>query len=428
MVQQSDGWQQRESARSMGAQEVDEPPDPRRVDAAQSLVGQCISERYELVRLIAVGGSGDIYEAKQRALKRAVAVKLIQLPTDQPRGQVHERFKREAETLARLTHPHIVSVLDVGIWRDQGFLVMELLQGQSLADLLHAEPKLSLPRLLSLGRQLCQALDVMHRAGLIHRDLKPDNIFLTRFGEEEEHVKVIDFGVVKDTQQDANLTVQGTLIGTPRYMAPEQITCAAEEIGPATDIYAVGAILFRAAVGQPVFLQRDTMGQLIAHVRENPRAFRAVDPEHGLPASFERVVQRCLAKRPADRFLSARALEQALHEVESSLGGRGMAPGGVLRVPQPTAPMHTPAAGSLSAHERTLAWVGELDEVEELEEIPPRRASPSTQAIVLAAGIVVGAICGLAWTLSGVREPSSITLPMPEMRAAEVVPPLPAGE
>lgn len=286
------------------------------------LIGARVADRYQLIRLIGVGAVGQVFEARQVVLRRPVAVKLVSFPAGTSGNEeLVRRFALEGETLARLAHPNVVSIIDVGVWQNQGYLVMELLKGQTLAEVFEVEGRIALPRLLHIARQLCSALVATHRAGVIHRDLKPNNLLLTTVGWDDSFVKVIDFGIVKDLNADHQLTVQGSPLGTPRYMAPEQVLGATAEICPATDIYSVGAMLYRGAIGQTLFPNAQGMFQLIAQLREEPARFDAVLPGHGLPPAFEAVVRKCLSKKPADRFSTASELDAALAEVERGLAG-----------------------------------------------------------------------------------------------------------
>jgi serine/threonine protein kinase len=406
-------------ARDLG---TESPEDDGRIDAAQLLVGQRVGDRYELVKLLAVGAVGQVYEARQMALSRPVALKLIQLPEDDSRAAaLRARFKLEAETLARLAHPNIVSIFDVGTWRGQGFIVMELLQGRTLSETLRKTRRMPLGRLIPIARQICQALDVTHRAGIIHRDLKPSNILLTWFSDQEDHVKLIDFGVAKDLQSNIDLTNQGTLIGTPRYMSPEQITCAADEVGPAADIYSLGAIMYRAALGKGVFPNAPGMSQLIAHVREAPPTFSEALEGHGLPPAFEQLVLRCLAKKPEDRFPSARALDQALAAIEEHL-----TPADHL-VPVTPSPSN---AGSLMAHERTIMTLSSLNELSSAELIEEPEVNYRSHKPLIAGAVALGALLGLAFVLRGgpsaPPEPTHLATAAAELRVEDLPPAAPA--
>ncbi|HMV70041.1 MAG TPA: serine/threonine-protein kinase, partial [Myxococcota bacterium] len=379
-----------------------------RVGHAERLVGQLVDQRYELRRLIAVGAAGAVFDACQTGLGRRVALKLMQSQGDPAAdADLRRRVKLEAETLARLAHPNVVGVFDVGVWRGQSFLVMEMLTGRTLSEVLREVRRMPLGRLIPIARQICRALDVTHRAGVIHRDLKPSNVMITAFGDVLDHVKLVDFGVAKDLRAASQLTVQGTMLGTPKYMAPEQISCDAEAIGPATDIYALGALLYRASIGRGVFPGLQGVQQLVAHVREPPPPFDEALPGHGLPRRFEEVVLQCLSKRPQDRFSSARALEAELAEIEARLtpadfGAPKVAP--------------RPAPASLAAHERTmftqmspaLAEVEPLPEVEvELEAAPGWAA---WRAAVVAAAVIVGGLAGLGVARSpGELTPTAVT-------------------
>lgn len=421
------------------AREQDTGQDERRIDIARSVLGHTVDGRFELVKLIALGAVGDVYEARQLALRRPVALKLVDLSSeDASTAAARSRFKLEADTLARIVHPNVVSIIDVGIWHGRGFLAMELLEGRSLADVLQSTHRMPLPRLLRVARQICLALDATHRVGIVHRDLKPDNVLLTRFGGLEDHVKVIDFGVAKDLHGTAQLTIQGTVLGTPRYMAPEQIASQQDEIGPATDLYALGAILYRAALGRPVFPHQEGMAQLLAHMREDPPPFDQALPGHGLPPAFEKLVMRCLRKRAADRFPSARALDEALAEVEQALP-RWAAPS--LHV-IPVVP------GSLMAHERTMvtmdqvlpvdARVGATLAAPRRDATPAARPRDATRRLaIVGLAATLGAAAGLLLALraSGVAPrpaaeppPAHVAEVTAPAAALQVVAPAPAAE
>ncbi|HMV69649.1 MAG TPA: serine/threonine-protein kinase [Myxococcota bacterium] len=351
---------------------------------SSTLLGARVGDRYELVRLIGVGAVGQVFEARQVALARRVAVKLVPLPAGEgASGPQARRFAIEGETLARLAHPHVVSVFDVGVWRGQGFLVMELLPGRTLGDLMEEAGRVPLTRLIRVARQVCAALDATHRAGVIHRDLKPTNILLATVGGDDTFVKVIDFGIAKDLNSEAQLTVQGTPLGTPRYMAPEQVTGAAGAIGPAADIYSLGAILFRGAMGRTMFPDAHGMFQLIAHLREPPPRFDDVCPGHGLPPAFEEIVRRCLEKRLEDRYASAAELDLALARIEAELLLETSASGRRDRpadVPVPGA--NVPRAEDLAARPRVS--------------LPPWAIAALVGGVALTAAVLGGTLAHLA--------------------------------
>ncbi|HMV69775.1 MAG TPA: serine/threonine-protein kinase, partial [Myxococcota bacterium] len=300
------------------------------IEGADALIGQVIDDRYELQRVLAVGAAGAVFEARHVALGRRLALKLMRRQADVATDRdVRRRVRVEAETLARLAHPNIVAVFDVGLWRGQSFFVMELLDGLTLSGLMRHIGPIPLKRLLPLARQICRALDATHSAGVIHRDLKPSNVMIVR-ADGEDVVKLVDFGVAKDLRAVTRHTLQGAMLGTPKYMAPEQIVDDAGPVGPAADLYALGAILYRAVIGRGVFPGLRGVQQLVAHVRQEPPGFDVARPGHGLPGRFERAVLRCLAKRPEDRFPSAMALDAELAAIEDELGGArrgGAAPG-----------------------------------------------------------------------------------------------------
>ncbi len=207
-----------------------------------------VAGSYRLTRHIGSGGSSHVFEAEHVRLGKRFAVKLLRPELD-PNHRTAQRFRREARAIARLQSEHIVSVIDCGELDDgTPYLVMELLEGEDLRSLLNRERSLPARRVVPLIIEACRGLSVVHAAGLVHRDLKPENLFIARRGTGEDWCKVLDFGVAK---MDASLaTVQGAIVGTLRYMAPEQLE-ATSDVGPATDTYALGAILYECLTGEP---------------------------------------------------------------------------------------------------------------------------------------------------------------------------------
>jgi serine/threonine-protein kinase len=267
--------------------------------------------QYQLCERLGEGGMGEVYLAEHQLLKRPCALKLIN-GDRQSSPLAVARFEREVQSAAKLSHPNTIEIFDYGR-TDEGvfYYVMEYLPGMTLADLVRQFGPLPAGRAIYLARQVCKSLAEAHNLGMVHRDLKPGNIFVAILGGECDFAKVLDFGLVKvmtgpDTPQ---LTADYTVSGTPAFMAPEQAT-GARDIDGRTDIYAVGANLYFMLTGRPPF-ERDTpVAVMVAHASEpvRPPAELGVD----VPADLEAVVLKCLAKAPADRFSDARALAAAL--------------------------------------------------------------------------------------------------------------------
>ncbi len=269
---------------------------------------------YEIQSALGAGGMGEVYKAKDTRLDRIVAVKVLPSHvSDDP--ALRERFEREARTVAALNHPHICKLYDVGHHDGTDFLVLEYLEGQTLADRLTKSP-LPLDQALAIGIQIADALATAHRAGVVHRDLKPGNIMLGRRGGPSgpPDVKLLDFGLAKVTPAAVAasglsiaptsvtpVTMQGALLGTLQYMAPEQIE--GQEADSRTDTFAFGAVLYEMLTGRRAFDGRSQASLIGAILKDQPQPVRTSQP---LASPFlDRVVRKCLAKDPNERWQSA---------------------------------------------------------------------------------------------------------------------------
>lgn len=266
---------------------------------------------YALTKRLGGGGMGEVFLAEHRLLKRPCAVKLIrgEIANDK---DVIARFETEVQAAARLTHPNTIEIYDYGHTPDGTFYyVMEYLPGLSLQEMIERYGPIGSHRLVHLLRQVCFALREAHSIGLIHRDIKPGNIFVAERGGVYDVAKLLDFGLVKslDTrEQSPNLTMHGTVVGSPQYAAPE----AAIEGKPdaRSDIYSLGATAYYLLTGRPVFPGDNTLKVLFAHVNEQVVPPRQINPQ--IPADLEAVVMKCLEKEPAKRYADVIELERAL--------------------------------------------------------------------------------------------------------------------
>ena len=268
--------------------------------------GTILADRYELTKLIGKGGFGEVYEAKQLNMDRAVAVKI--LPVEfMSVYDVVARFKREAKLASRLRHPNTITLHDYGQHGEILFIVMELLEGEDLADLLKVQGRLPLERIFHIANGILKSLAEAHEHGIVHRDLKPENIFLSTVGEDQDHIKVLDFGIAKlalpeveEPSPERKLTLAGSTVGTPAYMSPEQ--AAGEEVDGQSDLYALGVMMYEMANGRPPFHDKDLVKIMRAHLFEPVPRLR--DPVlHG--TLFEKVVMKALEKERGKRFQSA---------------------------------------------------------------------------------------------------------------------------
>jgi hypothetical protein len=271
--------------------------------------------QYLIREKLGSGGMGEVYKAEHRFLRRPCAVKLIR-PEHAGDSEVLQRFEREVQATAALTHPNTVAIYDYGIADDGTFYyVMEYLPGQTLEEIVAKEGPLEPARAVHLLRQVVSALSEAHAAGLTHRDIKPGNVMVCERGGISDVAKLLDFGLVVTAGMqaaDAKLTQAGMILGTPAYMSPEQCG-GAENPGPVSDIYSVGALAYFMLSGRSPFEGKGPVQMLMAHLGEVPPSVASLRPEVAAPLDV--LVMRCLAKRPEDRYASAAELERALHSI-----------------------------------------------------------------------------------------------------------------
>jgi len=271
---------------------------------------------YEVLSVIGAGGMGEVYKARDARLNRTVAIKV--LPSHlADRSELRERFEREAKTIASLNHSHICVLHDIGQQDGIDYLVMEYLEGETLAQRLQKGP-LPLEQVLQYAIEIADALDKAHRKGITHRDLKPGNIMLTKSG-----TKLLDFGLAKLTQEAAPaipdsqlptmksaITGEGTILGTLQYMAPEQVEGKQNEIDARTDIFAFGAVVYEMATGRKAFEGKSSASVMAAIMISDPPPMSSLQPV--TPLALDRVVKKCLAKDPEERWQSARDVTDEL--------------------------------------------------------------------------------------------------------------------
>ncbi len=287
------------------------------VALADPLVGSIIAGRYEVIRRLAKGGMGTIYEVRNTRLGRTFALKTITAEAAQD-PEVLARFRREADVVANLSHPHIVEVVDWDQLPDGApFLVMEHLRGETLAARIADVGGLPWSQIARIGDQVLSALGVAHRAGVVHRDLKPDNIFLAVDDANEERVKLLDFGISKIRDSTTFQTTDAKLLGTPAYMAPEQAEGQHDKIGPATDVWAMGAILYEMITGTAAFAAPSAPAILyrVCHGRPTP----ANELRSDMPKELGELLDWALD--PQLRLDDIEELREELREIMSKLEG-----------------------------------------------------------------------------------------------------------
>jgi Protein kinase domain len=283
------------------------------------MIGQTLASSYTIVRVLGEGGMGRVYEARHTRISgKRFAVKMLH-PEFTRQPEVLTRFQREAEAAATIDSPYVVDVYDVDRTEDgRAFLIAEFLQGKEFASYLDEVHKMAVPAAVRIVRQICKALAAAHEKGVVHRDMKPENVFLT--GDPARPLaKVIDFGISKLGDSDkpgTALTKTGMIMGTPSYMAPEQ--ARGERVDHRADIYAVGAILYCALTGQRPFDRGDPTATLTAVLTQDPPRPRSL--EASIPEPLEMIIQKAMAKRPQDRYESMVELDDELSVYEPHEG------------------------------------------------------------------------------------------------------------
>ncbi len=283
--------------------------------------GDLIAGKYRVDRLLGQGGMGVVVAATHTVLGEQVALKFL-LPGLQVDEKIAERFLREAKAAAKIKSPHVARVVDVGTMLDTGspYIVMELMSGHDLGVELEQRGALELEQACSLAIQACEALASAHQAGVIHRDIKPGNLFLTQDADGTPLLKVLDFGISKLESMDAAaLTQTQTAMGSPLYMSPEQMR-SARQVDQRTDIWSLGIVLYELITGEMPYMA-ETLPQLCALVLEAaPPSIRSIVP--GVPLELEELIARCLSKDPADRFATMAELALALAPFAGEAGER----------------------------------------------------------------------------------------------------------
>ena len=309
-------------------------------------VERVLAGRYRLKRLIAQGGMAEVWEAVDDILGRPVAVKILHshLAADE---SFRERFRREAIAAARLAHPNVVATFDTGTDEGITFIVMELVEGSTLRQVLNETGAMAPGRIVHIGAQVADALHYAHRAGVVHRDVKPANILICPDGR----VKVADFGIAKAVEESEPdrptpseaLTGTGSIIGTAQYLAPEQVDGRA--VDGRTDVYALGVVLYEVLCGRPPFTGDTDMAVALKHITTTPPTPGAI--RAGIPRALEEIVLRAMSKAPESRYQSAEELRSALLSVDLRAGEATA----VVAAPPPPPPPpprrieHTPPRG-----------------------------------------------------------------------------------
>ncbi|WP_242516366.1 serine/threonine-protein kinase [Sorangium cellulosum] len=386
-------------------------------------LGITIAERFVVVGRLGAGSMGTVYRARQEAMGRDVAIKILR--SDRAfDAQAKARFTREARAMSLLRSPHTVTVFDFGEVVDDStdaafgrgrsaeqsapgeetpwssgslYLAMELLEGESLGQRLKRARRLRVGDAARFARHALLSLAEAHDKGIIHRDLKPDNLFLARppAGEREEICKVLDFGIAKvmtgaERPVDALETQAGTVFGTPRYMSPEQ--AQGRSLDARSDLYSLGVLLYQMLVGRPPFIDDDAVVVMARHITSLPVPAIEAAPDAGIPPSLSRLLERALAKRPEERPHSAQEfiaeLDRAMDEARPNLSRERIS---------------APAPGEVGATGELLAVVG--DEIDGARPPSTLRSARRRRTALVAAGSVALSLAVMALAVSELRGP-----------------------
>jgi eukaryotic-like serine/threonine-protein kinase len=297
----------------------------------EEMIGVVIDGRYRVLSFIGRGGMGSVYRAEHVTIKRVVAVKLLHR-TLVGVPEIGKRFEREAYAIGRIDHPNCVNVSDFGQLEDGSlYLVMEYLEGRSRGDLLVTESRVPPRRALHIIRHVIRGLGHAHEAGIVHRDVKPENVLLIESEDDTEFAKILDFGIAKllgqaaaDDDSDHKLTQAGVAFGTPIYMSPEQ--AVGSPVDGRADLYAATVLLYEMITGRPPFYSDDKIEVLAMHTSKQPAPLARVAADVALPPGLDEIIARGLAKRPRDRYQNAAQMVEAIDQVLRETDAVGQPP------------------------------------------------------------------------------------------------------
>lgn len=419
------------------------------VTDASSLVGRVIQDRFRILQRIASGGMGTVYLAEQLPLGRKVALKVLEIAPENlaGRAQFQERFFLEAAAVAKLSHPNTIVLYDYGR-TDDGlyYYAMELIEGITLSKLIKKSGGLEPALAVHIATQICGSLREAHELGLVHRDLKPGNVMLTRRGDDNHFVKVLDFGLVKvigDGEAGADLTRSGIVMGSPRYMAPEQVE--SRHVDHRADIYAFGTVLYHMLAGKPPFLYPSQFETLRAQVDETPPPLEAKNPFCQAGPELRALLYQCLEKSPDRRPQSMSEIAQRLKAcaMEIGISVPSISSVDVARL----AGRPTPLPAEASSSEPELDYAPTMASTPSAHALRRQSTAPSTEsaaeqatperkrswAMPIAALLVAGVVAGVAAFLLPADKPPAaapppIAIPIapspPEPATPEAPPPV----
>jgi serine/threonine protein kinase len=305
-------------------------PDRRVTASNQAWLGKLVDNRYRVIEMVGRGGMGVVYKVEHVRMGKIAAMKVLHRDLNDDPEVVH-RFEREATAVSRLQHPNTVQVFDFGTANDALYLVMEHVRGQDLSHIVDRDGPLPFARAAPLLVQILGALSEAHELGIVHRDLKPENILITRTTGGRDFAKVLDFGLAKviEPGRDPDLSDHGQIVGTPYFMAPEQIR--GEDVDARTDIYALGALMYRTLTGEYPHVAKSAVGVLTKHLTAEVEPPSSRARSQGVAPDVDDIVLRAMAKDPAERFQNASAMAAAIEAAYAELVGDGALVGGSSR-------------------------------------------------------------------------------------------------
>jgi serine/threonine protein kinase len=313
--------------------------------AGDPWIGKVIDRRYRVVSLLGSGGMGLVYKVEHLHLGKNAAMKVLR-PGSAQDAEAVRRFRVEARAVSRLNHPNIVQTFDFGLWEGALYLVMEYINGEDLASLVLRHGPLPYHRAIPLFGQICSALTEAHDLGVIHRDVKPENLMVVQRRDRSEHAKVLDFGLAKLREHTGapDMATGNQVIGSPDYMSPEQIR--AEPLDERADIYGLGASLYRVLTGTAPFSASSAVAVLTKHILDPLEPVRHRRPDLEIPESLGRVVEKSMAKARDDRQESVAELQRELEAALAEAGVVRRPPRQISRLPSPTDEGRSPPPGS----------------------------------------------------------------------------------
>jgi len=335
--------------------------DRRLSESNQAWLGKVVDGRYRVIEVVGRGGMGVVYKVEHLRMGKIAAMKVLHRDLAQD-PEVVQRFEREAAAVSRLNHPNTVQVFDFGTAQGALYLIMEYVRGQDLAHIVERDGPMPWARAAPILGQVCGALQEAHELGIVHRDLKPENVLITRGPNGRDYAKVLDFGLAKLEARDApsDMTDRSRIVGTPYYMAPEQIR--GDEVDGRADIYSLGTLMFKVLTGEYLYTAKNAVGVLTKHLTAEIDAPSQRSPMRGIDPRVDAICLRALAKEPAERYQTVAEMAVEIEDVFVEVVGDATG-GGARRISAPSAGWATEEAGAsdfrlrradLDAYERSL--------------------------------------------------------------------------